>query len=286
MTDSEPDRARRALSFAALTTLIGPLGGGCKPACGEREGACIVENGEYYAIPPADWSGGPLPMAMILHGYSSTPEGIFNKADLAEVMSERGYLFVAPRGIDETWTLPGSPEEAREPDARDDMTFLASVAADVAQRWPVNARLLGGFSHGSSAANVLACGDPEPWGALLSVSGTFWRPTPERCAGPLAVRHTHGRADPTWPEDGRMFTETVGQGSIHDGVAAWAATNGCAEAPIEQVEGPTVCAVWPGCDLRLCMHEGVHEWPKGELSRQLDWFESIVDVDGPEATEG
>lgn len=271
-----------ALRAAAAGLALIAGAAACGPPCGERGGACAVEGGAYFALPPADWEGGPLPMAMLLHGYSSTPEGIFDKADLAEVLSERGYLFVAPEGIDRTWTLPGSPEAEREPDARDDMAFLRAVAADAAARWPLSARLLGGFSHGSSAANVLACGSPEGWDGLLSVSGTFWRPVPEACAGPLPVRHTHGRADQTWPESGRMFSETVGQGDIHDGLAAWAATNGCAEAPVQTAEGPTACTVWPGCDLRLCMHEGAHLWPEGELSRQLDWFEALAETEGPE----
>ena len=67
--------------MAAVLSLGGPA---CKPACGERGGACAVEAGTYFALPPADWDGRPLPMAMLLHGYSSTPEGIFDKADLAE----------------------------------------------------------------------------------------------------------------------------------------------------------------------------------------------------------
>ena len=79
-----------------------------------------------------------------------------------------------------------------------------------------------------------------------------------------------------------MFNETVGQGAVDDGLAAWAATNGCAEAPVQAVEGPTRCTVWPGCDLRVCWHAGGHLWPDGEIDRQLDWFEGLVDVEAAE----
>ena len=282
MTNSEHSTGARATIRAAMAAVLSLGGPACKPACGERGGACAVEAGTYYALPPADWDGRPMPMAMLLHGYSSTPEGMFDKADLAEVLSDRGYLFVAPEGIDRTWTLPGSPEADEAPAARDDMAFLRDVAEDAARRWPLSARLLGGFSHGSSAANVLACTSPEGWDALLSVSGTFWRPVPARCEAALPVRHTHGTDDHTWPAEGRMFNETVGQGAVDDGLAAWAATNGCEKAPVQTVEGPTRCTVWPGCELRVCWHDGAHLWPDGEIDRQLDWFEGLVDVEAAE----
>lgn len=269
-------KAPRGDQGPQITLLIAVLGAvGCaKPACGDGETACEVQGGSYLALLPPGEAEGPLPLALLLHGYSSTPEGILGKADLAEVFGAAGYLMVAPEGIDQTWVLPGSPE-AEEGGGRDDMAFLDAVVADLEDRWRVGRRLLGGFSHGSAAANVYGCAASTPWDALLSVSGTFWEPMPTRCEAALPVRHSHGTADQTWPQEGRRFSPEVKQGDVWEGMAVWAATAGCTSAPVEEQRGPTTCTVWPGCDLELCLHDGAHEWPEGEADRQLAWFDAL-----------
>jgi polyhydroxybutyrate depolymerase len=258
----------------SLLIVVLSASGCAKAACGDGETTCEVQGGSYLARLPPGEAEGPLPLVLLLHGYSSSAEGILDKADLAEVFGAAGFLMVAPSGIDATWVLPGSPE-AEDGGGRDDMAFLDAVVADVEDRWRVGPRLLGGFSHGSAAANVYACGGSTPWDALLSVSGTFWEPMPARCEAALPVRHSHGTADQTWPPEGRRFSPTVKQGDVWEGMAVWAATAGCAAAPVEERRGPTTCAVWPGCALALCQHDGVHEWPEGEADRQLAWFEAL-----------
>ncbi len=266
---------RRRHHSTPLVVILALVSAGCaKPACGDGETTCAVEGGSYLALLPPEAAEGPLPLALLLHGYSSSAEGILAKADLAEVFGAAGFLLVAPRGIDATWVLPGSPE-AEDGGGRDDMAFLDAVVADVDQRWPIRRRLLGGFSHGSAAANVYACGGSTSWDALLSVSGTFWEPMPDRCAAALPVRHSHGTADQTWPQEGRRFSPAVKQGDVWEGMAVWAATAGCAAAPVEEQRGPTTCTVWPGCNLELCLHDGVHEWPEGEAARQLAWLDAL-----------
>lgn len=269
-----PAREGQGPQNTLLITMIVAAACTAKPACGDGETACAVDGGSYLALLPAEPGEGPLPLALLLHGYSSSAEGILDKADLAEVFGAAGYLMVAPSGIDATWVLPGSPE-AEDGGGRDDMAFLDRVVADVEGRWSVGPRLLGGFSHGSAAANVYACGGSTAWDALLSVSGTFWEPMPTGCAEALPVRHSHGMEDQTWPQEGRRFSPEVKQGDVWEGMAVWAATAGCSAAPVEEARGPTICTVWPGCDLELCLHDGVHEWPEGEAARQLAWFDGL-----------
>ncbi len=242
----------------------------CAP-CGSPEDPCRLEGREYLVVPPADPSG-PLPLTVLLHGYGGTPEVLYEHEDLAEVLHARGWLQVYPEGLDNTWATRGSPEQ----EERGDADWLEKVRQAVEAEYNVDPkrRVLGGFSQGASMADDWSCASPEPWAAIWSVSGTFWDPIPAECAGGLPWRHTHGRADQTWPAEGRGFGGVVHQGDILESAALHARMAGCAPEPVTEGD----CTVWVDCavpDVRVCWHEGGHRWPAGEIHDQLDWFENL-----------
>mgnify|MGYP003885704741 FL=1 len=125
----------------------------------------------------------------------------------------------------------------------------------------------------------VGCYLPGEVDALFGASGTFWRPEPARCDGPLPVRYTHGRDDGVMPLNGRPIG-AYHQGSVADSFVALRATNGCPDDPDEVVEvGPETCELWSTCDsgqpLMWCMYDGGHRLPTGWAGRMLDWFATV-----------
>ena len=127
-----------------------------------------------------------------------------------------------------------------------------------------------------------ACYRGDRFDAIAPIAGAFWEPLPETCpAGPVALRHTHGRADGMVPMEGRPIGNSQ-QGDVLSGMAVWRAVNGCAETPDRTEDvGVYTCEVWSSCaaqkELVLCLHDGGHEIPAGWLSENLDWAAAQYD---------
>ncbi|WP_108257571.1 alpha/beta hydrolase family esterase [Mangrovicoccus ximenensis] len=89
--------------------------------------------------------------------------------------------------------------------------------------------LMAGFSAGGFMTSYLACAEPGIVRGFAPVSGGFWRPLPEACAGPVRLFHTHGWGDMTVPLEGRYLRNgTLAQGDIFAGLELWRQANACA----------------------------------------------------------
>jgi polyhydroxybutyrate depolymerase len=236
---------------------------------------CSTESGEYFRLKPTG-ARGETPTLLYFHGYGGTPEPYLDDPEVQAAVDATGVALVLPVGLDRRWTVPRSPEEGLE---RDDLAFSAEVVDDLRARGLLAAGGLyvGGFSLGASLAEYLACDGRLSVQAAHLMSGTFWDPMPEACAGgPLPVRHTHGSSDQTWPMEGRAFSDTVAQGAIEEAVEMWRAQDACGAATETVTEGPEVCTVWTDCaggaEVRLCMHGEGHERLDGWLDRSLGWL--------------
>ncbi len=263
----------REVSVRRALRMVCALLVGC--ACGDEE-ICRVEGGAYYAMLPADWDGrSPLPVVLTAHGYNGSAESLRSRSWLGTAWREAGALWVVPEGEGGSWATTRSPE-TRDPAHRDDVAWLGAVLDDVATRWPIDrARVASsGFSQGASMASELSCRDPERWPVTMPVSGTFWKEEPDRCEAPVAVRHTHGMGDSTWPLDGRPIAEWH-QGAVWEAMTTWTTTAGCDEAPDTVREAGRTCTVYRGCaggDIRLCFHDGAHVYPADEARLQVEWL--------------
>lgn len=266
-------RAARAHSWSLLVAL-GAVG--C--ACGGDD-VCRVDGGEYHALPPSGWDGrSALPVVLSAHGYGGTPDSLLSKDFLVDGYDRAGILWVVPEGEDKSWKTRNSPEN-QSGDRRDDVVFLAGVLDDVAERWPIDRRRVAasGFSQGGSMASELGCLDPERWPVVMPISGTFWVDVPERCEAPVAVRHTHGTDDATWPMDGRAIGPYY-QGGVDAAMATWAATAGCSSDVTTETDGELECTVYTGCDapdVRVCIHAGGHSVLETEADQQVAWLASL-----------
>jgi len=205
----------------------------------------------------------------------------------SDLLRARGYAVLAPTGsrsfgnrVGRVWNFfPGW-------EGRDEDQFLQDVADDATQRFGLDRErfLLAGFSAGGFMVNYLACDTPEAFAGYASVSGGFWRPQPEHCAGPIKLFHTHGWADKTVPLEGRSLRDGAFlQGDIFAGLEVWREANQCANQNPDSVSmtGEFWRRKWTRCAsgsaLEFAMFPGGHRVPTGWSDMVLDWFEAELD---------
>ncbi|ETX29803.1 polyhydroxybutyrate depolymerase [Roseivivax isoporae LMG 25204] len=271
---------------AAALLLAGALGGTAQAGCGDDPAPCEIETGTYHVELPAG-GGEDAPALVFVHGWGASGEGTLSMRGMVEAALGRGYAVIAPDGVPRqgrpgrTW---GFQPERRGP--RDEVAFLAAVRDDAGRRFGLDTgrMLLAGFSIGGSMATYLACATPEAFAAYAPVSGSFWRPHPARCAGPVRLLHTHGWTDGTVPLEGRLLRGdsledmgAVAQGDVWQAMEIWRRTNGCRLQPRHFAEtGPYWRRAWDACEggsLDFALFYGGHGIPPGWAEMTLDWFE-------------
>ncbi len=273
----------KRLVFAFLSLMIaGPV---VAQSCTRDEDACEVPLGSYHLVLP-EAADNP-PAVIFLHGAGGTGRGILGMRGTVEALRARGYAVIAPNGLPWGNGRGGGiwnflPTLGRE-NPRDEAAFLAEVVADAAESHGVDADrvILAGFSAGGFMVNYLACDTPGAFAAYMPVSGGFWRPHPEECAGPVRLLHTHGWRDSTVPLEGRPLRGGQWlQGDIFEGLGIWRTANACDRPnPTGYSEtGDFQRRHWEcaeGAALELALFPGGHGVPAGWADMAIDWFEAL-----------
>ena len=131
-------------------------------------------------------------------------------------------------------------------------------------------------------ASYAACEDPTAFDAYVPVAGSFWRPHPTECAGPVQLFHTHGWRDKTVPLEGRpLRSGLIKQGDVFHAFQVWRETNGCEGLRADEFKTDdrfwrrswTRCT--DGTALELALFPGSHGVPKGWADMVIDWYEAL-----------
>jgi len=243
---------------------------------------CTIDGGQYFVALP---EGRPKGGILFLHGWGGDATNEVANAPVAGAMIARGYVFVAPVGLPYRPDEPMSNWNAElDPLNRDDVLFLRRVADDAARRFdfPRGNVLAAGFSLGGMMVWRLACDAPGDYAAFVPVSGTFWEPLPEHCAGTVRLLHVHGWTDDVVPLEGRPIPESKDvQGDVFAALRLIRRASGCAShAPDAAWFEPDLktrswnnCA--PGASIELLIHGGGHMIPPGWAAMALKWFEAL-----------
>ncbi|MCU0853366.1 MAG: prolyl oligopeptidase family serine peptidase [Rhodobacteraceae bacterium] len=271
----------KALSRAAGLCL-GLLAGAAQAACGDRADACTLPGGSYHIVLPETGPAAP-PAVVFLHGYGGSGEGALRNAGMVDAFLARGYAVIAPDGQPRDGSQGLSWEfHPDRPATRDEGAFIRAVADDAASRFGLDrsAMLLSGFSIGGSMTSYIACASPDAFRAYAPVAGSFWRPHPAGCAGPVAVLHTHGWQDGTVPLEGRTVSNGLVQGNVFEAMQIWRDTDGCRLQPDRHdTKGDVLIRSWTECAggarLDFALHPGGHSVPPGWADLALDWFEAL-----------
>lgn len=258
--------------------------------CAGVPGPCQITGGEYHIeLPPG--AATEVPAIMFLHGYGSSGEDTLKDRGMVDAALARGYAVIAPSGMPmegkdgRSWSfIPNRPAK------RDETAFLIGVRDDAVAHHGIDPDLilLAGFSIGGSLTSYVACQTPGAFSAYAPVSGSFWRPMPESCAGPVRLFHTHGWTDTTVPLEGRILrgsgTDDAGviaQGDVFHGMEIWRAANGCDQMRADSfiTEGYYWRRKWERCStgsaLEFALFPGAHMIPPGWTDMALDWFEAL-----------
>jgi polyhydroxybutyrate depolymerase len=255
------------------------LTSGLAQAC-SLETDCITSNGAYRVSTPAGWDGrSAVSVALFFHGWQQSASDVMRDFALVEAFSRLGVLLVAVDGRGKTWSFPGSPMSLR-----DDIAFADEVLNDVERRYPVDRGLVWatGFSQGGSMTWALACLGGRRFTAFAPIAGAFWQPLPETCpSGPADIYHIHGTTDGTVPMAGRAIGTRFRQGDVQAGMAVWRRLNGCGSDATLAREGELVCTTPNACrggrELRLCLHDGGHEFSPGWLPQAYAFVRRVAE---------
>jgi polyhydroxybutyrate depolymerase len=259
--------------------------------CLDNDAACEVELGTYNIQRPADVEG-PVPAVLFIHGYGGSGMGVMRNSGMIDAILARGYAVISPDGM----LMDGRNGRSRSFNPlfamrRDEVSFIQSVRDDASQNHGVDVDqiLMAGFSIGGSLTSYLACSTPDAFAAYAPISGGFWRPQPEECAGPVRLFHTHGWTDGTVPLEGRVLRNAeldgvsveVAQGDIFRTMEIWRSTNNCTQYRADDfaIEGYYWRRSWERCEdgsaLELALFPGGHIIPQGWAKMVLDWFEAL-----------
>lgn len=247
--------------------------------CDADGGTCETVSGSYRIEMP---KAVHPPLVVFLHGYGGSAQGTMKNRRMVEPLLDRGYAVMAPEGAErngrKSWNFfPGW-------EGRDEAAFLTEAVADAADRFGVDVHrvVLGGFSAGGFMVNYLACAGPETFSAYAPVSGGFWRPHPDSCAGPVRLFHTHGWTDNVVPLEGRALGGgRFLQGDIFAGLEIWRQANDCPDNRPDGFSstGQFMRRKWTGCAegsaLEFALFPGGHTVPQGWADMMLDWYEGL-----------
>ena len=269
-------------------TLLAILSWCCPPAvadeCGGEAAPCHVDAGEYYVAGRIWREGDDLrPAVLFLHGAGASGDAVTGNPDLADAITARGYVLLAPSG---------SPRDGRDgrfwslgtrPPVRDEASFLDAVLSDAVPRFHLDRQriLVAGFSMGAGLAWQLACREPDAFAAFAPVAGAFWRGQPASCTGPVRMLLTHGWRDDAVPLEGEDHGRGV-ESAAFEGAEMWRRVDGCAgpHAAAYAAVGPFWERTWTGCTpgsaLTFVLHPDGHEVPAGWADLALDWFETVL----------
>jgi polyhydroxybutyrate depolymerase len=182
-------------------------------------------------VPPQHDGSTPLPLVVLLHGYSASStlqDSYFGTTRLAR---ELGFYLILPDGtIDRAgnrfWNA-GACCDFGGVDV-DDVGYLTGLLDDAEARVPVDASRVYfmGHSNGGFMSYRMACSLADRITAVAALAGTEASTEPCEPTRPVSILHIHGTADPTIVYDGGAIGGAPYL-SADELIAAWQMRNAC-----------------------------------------------------------
>lgn len=183
-----------------------------------------VERNYLTYVPASLPQGSPVPVVLVLHGFTQTAQGIMTYSGFNAIAEVGRFIVVYPNGINLSWNVGFSSSGAN------DIGFLNALIDTLDVKYPINLdRIYAcGMSNGGFMSYRLACELSNRIAAIASVTGSMTTQTfsdchPER---PVPVLEIHGTSDLIVNYNG-----ATGIKSIPDVIEYWVGQNACPELP-------------------------------------------------------
>jgi polyhydroxybutyrate depolymerase len=188
--------------------------------------------GDILVHVPADQSE-PMPLLILLHGYTSSGAEVERVLELAPVAEEFGFVYAYPDGTPDLlgnrfWDATDACCNFALPTV-DDVGYLMGLIETIQAEVTIDPMriYIAGHSNGGFMAHRLACERPDMIAAIVSVAGaTFADPLDCDPSEPVHVLQIHGTEDETIAFTGGNLFGTSYPGAF-DTVQSWVLKNGC-----------------------------------------------------------
>ena len=200
--------------------------------------------GELAVRGPADRGASPLPLVVLLHGYTSTGAEADEYLGLSRLADRYGFLLVAPdgsrepgRGRETFWNASPACCDFLNTEI-DDSAYVLDIINTTKSRYDVDSDrvYLVGHSNGGFLAFRAAYDHSDAIAAIASLAGATHLEERSAPASPVHILAIHGTDDAAIAYDGGEVPPDVVADSVLKGnrypsalesVERWASYNGC-----------------------------------------------------------
>jgi polyhydroxybutyrate depolymerase len=232
---------------------------------------------QYFVhVPPAYDGKTPLPLVLVLHGATQTPEGVERMSGMSTAADKETFLAVYPRGTGRvlTWNSGACCGSAMENHV-DDTGFLGALIDQLERDYKVDPRRVfsTGISNGGMMSYRLACELADKVAAIAPVEGA--QDLACHPSHSVSVIVFHGTDDHLVPFNGGSTPFQVGSRrsdtSVPATVAFWVKQDGCMPTPHRDQSAALHVEIYAGCrdgaGVALYAIEGGHHiWPGTRFS--------------------
>ena len=193
-------------------------------------------------VPTAAVDGTPVPLAVILHGFTGSGAGIEEYWEMEDQAELDGFILAYPDGSQNGLGLRfwnATPACCGIGSGVDDSTYLYDLIAEIRLTYDIDPRriFVSGHSNGGFMSHRMACDHSDTIAAIASLAGATY-PDSTDCEAeyPVHVLQVHGTDDGVISYDGGSILGNAYPSALET-VELWAELNGCA---LETEDGGTL----------------------------------------------
>ncbi len=214
----------------------------------------------------------PLPLVVLLHGYTSSGSGQDFYFQLSDTVDDKRFVLLTPDGTRDRlgnrfWNATNACCDLGD-SGIDDESYVRGLIEEAKDRFNIDAGrvYLMGHSNGGFMSYRMACAAAEHITAIASLAGaTFDDASACQPSRPVSVLQIHGTADTVIRYNGgRNLNSASRQYPSAEGTAQrWAAYNGCDPTPVSGQDRDLTLGI--GEESRTLSYQGCQEGTSVDL---------------------
>lgn len=231
----------------------------------------------FLHVPPSYDGKTPLPLVLVLHGATQSPESIERMSGMSAAADKVRFFAVYPRGTGRlpTWNSGACCGYAMEHRV-DDTGFIGALIGKLKRDYAVDPKRIfaTGISNGGMMSYRLACEMAGTFAAIAPVEGA--QDLDCHPSNPVSVIVVHGTADRLVPFEGGSTPFQMGSRrsdtSVSSTTAFWVKQDGCSPTPQHEASDQVHIETYSGCRMgsavaAYAIQGGHHIWPGTRFSR-------------------